>query len=144
MFADLIRRLTDTDPAPMPDEDARRALGALLVRLARADGVYDTAERDRIEAILARRYSLSDASALRGECEEIEAQAPDTVRFTRAIKDAVPYEDRRAVIAAMWEVVLADGQRDEQENSLMRMIAPLLGVTDQDSNAARIAVQSRT
>jgi uncharacterized tellurite resistance protein B-like protein len=64
------------------------------------------------------------------------------VRFTRAIKDAVAYEDRRAVIAAMWDIVLADGERDDAENSLMRMIAPMLGVTDQDSNAARIQIEN--
>jgi len=141
MFADLIRRLTDPAPAPLTDADARIALGALLVRLARSDGDYSAVEIARIDATLAKRYGLADPTALRAECEAMEAEAPDTVRFTRAIKDAVAYEDRRAVIAAMWEIVLADGQRSDEENSLMRMIAPLLGITDQDSNAARIAVE---
>lgn len=142
MFADLLKRLTATDPAPIPDSDARLALGALLVRLARADGDYQQIEAERIDRILAKRYELSpfEATKLRGECEGLEAEAPDTVRFTRAIKGAVDYEDRKAVISAMWEIVLADGERDAEENSLMRMVAPMLGVTDQDSNAARIAI----
>lgn len=142
MFAELIRRLTDPAPAPLRDTDARLALGALLVRLARADGDYSSAEVARIDAILANRYGLSDPIALRRDCEALEKEAPDTVRFTRAIKDAVAYEDRRAVIAAMWDIVLADGERDDAENSLMRMIAPMLGVTDQDSNAARIQIEN--
>lgn len=54
----------------------------------------------------------------------------------------MPYDDRRAVIASMWEIVLADGERSAEENSLMGMIAPMLGVTDQDSNASRIAVEA--
>lgn len=142
MFADLLKRLTATDPAPIPDTDARLALGALLVRLARADGDYSRVEIDRIDRVLAARYSLSAAETakLRADCEQLETEAPDTVRFTRAIKDAVDYEDRKAVIAALWEIVLADGERNAEENSLMRMIAPMLGVTDQDSNAARLAV----
>lgn len=132
-----------TAPAPdrMPDTDARLALGALLVRLARADGHYEPVEKDRIEAILSRRYNLPDAKELRLQCEALEAEAPDTVRFTRAIKDAVDYEDRRAVIAAMWQIVLADGERDAEEDSIMRMVAPMLGVTDQDSNAARRSIE---
>lgn len=143
MFADFLKGLLATDPAPLPDADARLALGALLVRLARADGDYQAVEMARIDRILTTRYGISDpeAKALRADCETLEAEAPDTVRFTRAIKDAVDYEDRRAVISAMWEIVLADGERDAEENSLMRMVAPMLGVTDQDSNAARIAVQ---
>ena len=143
MFADLLARLTASDPAPVPDADARLALGALLVRIARADDDYRQIEKDRIEAILARRYGLSDASGLRAECEQLEAEAPDTVRFTRAIKDAVPYEDRLAVIEAMWEIVLADGHRDDEENSLLRMVAPMLGVEDRDSNLARIRVEAK-
>ena len=142
MFADLLKRLTAPEPALVPDSDARLALGALLVRLARADGDYSTAEADQIDLIMAKRYGLSpfETAKLRSECEALEREAPDTVRFTRAIKDAVAYEDRMAVISAMWEIVLADGERDAQENSLMRMVAPMLGITDQESNAARRAV----
>ncbi|MGR3464361.1 tellurite resistance TerB family protein [Limimaricola sp.] len=139
MFADLLRRLTDPRPEPLPDADARLALGALLVRIARADGTYSVEEAERIDRILATRFALdSDAAIkLRADCEIMEAEAPDTVRFTRAIKDAVSYEDRIAVIEALWEVVLADGQRDAEEDALMRMVAPMLGVSDPDSAHAR-------
>ena len=140
MFADLIRRLTAPAPTPLADDDARLALGALLVRLARADDDYADEEKAQIDAILAERYGLADPSALRKDCEAFEVEAPDTVRFTRAIKDAVAYEDRLGVITAMWQVVLADGVRDADEASLMRMVAPMLGVSDKDSNAARIAL----
>ncbi len=143
MFGDFLKRLTAPTPEPMVDSDARLALGALLVRLARADGHFDADEKARIKAILEQRYSLADASDLLADCEVLEAEAPDTVRFTRAIKDAVAYEDRLGVIAAMWEVVLADGKRDAEENSLMRMVAPMLGVEDQDSNAARRRIEAR-
>lgn len=142
MFADFLKRLTATAPDQMIDHDARLALGALLVRIARADGHFDAGEAAQIKTILETRYDLADASELLRECEGLEAEAPDTVRFTRAIKDAVAYEDRLAVIEAMWRVVLADGVRDAQENSLMRMIAPMLGVEDQDSNAARLRIEN--
>lgn len=143
MFADLFKRLTAPDPEPLPDEDARIALGALLVRLARSDGSYDTDEVAQIDAVLMDRYGLVDfeAADLRAQCEAAETEAPDTVRFTRAIKDAVPYDDRAAVIEALWSVVLADGVRDHHEDALLRMIAPLLGVTDQDSHKARQRVE---
>ncbi|PVA06959.1 TerB family tellurite resistance protein [Thalassorhabdomicrobium marinisediminis] len=143
MLADFFKRLTAPDPAPMDETDARLALGALLVRVARSDGTYDAAEAAKIDAILMRRYGLDAPAAadLRQECEAAEAEAPDTVRFTRAIKDAVPYENREAVIEAMWSVVLVDGDRDKHEDALLRMVAPLLGVTDQDSHKIRQRVE---
>lgn len=144
MFADLFKRLTAPEPEQLSDADARVALGALLVRIARADGEYDTAEIAQIDAVLQSRYGLAPAAAqeLRAQCEVAEAEAPDTVRFTRAIKDAVAYEDREGVIESLWSVVLADGVRNKTEDALLRMVAPMLGVTDQDSHKARQRVMS--
>ncbi len=139
MFADFLKRLTQPEPAQLPDEDARLALTALLVRVARSDESYDADEAALIDRIAASRYGLTPdaASTLRREAEQLESEAPDTVRFTRAIKDAVPFEARIAVIEALWQVVLADGTRDESEDALLRMVAPLLGVSDVDSAMAR-------
>lgn len=145
MFADLLKRLTAPDPETLPDADARMALSALLVRLAKSDGDYAVAEIARIDRILQARYGLDqvEAARLRAEAEALEKEAPDTVRFTRAIKEAVPYEDRESVLEAMWEVVLADGERDDHENQLMRTVAPLLGVADPDSARARQRAEER-
>lgn len=139
MFADFLKRLTAPDPEPLNDGDARLALTALLVRIARADGHYSQEEVERIDRITAARYSLSpfEATALRGEAETLETEAPDTVRFTRAIKDAVPYEGRIAVIESLWQVVLADGERDAEEDALVRLASNLLGINDRDSALAR-------
>ncbi len=139
MFADFLKRLTDPAPEPMADDDARLALTALLVRVARSDNDYSPAERSRILGIVTARYGLSDErrDALMRDAEALEAEAPDTVRFTRSIKDAVPYEQRRAVIEALWQVVLADGTRAKEEDALLRLVSNLLGITDVDSAEAR-------
>ncbi|MEM1273427.1 MAG: TerB family tellurite resistance protein [Pseudomonadota bacterium] len=144
MFGDLLRRLTAPEPAQLPDPDARLALAALLVRIARADGSYDADEVALIERILVSRHGLSpfEASKLRADAEALEAEAPDTVRFTRAIKDAVAYEDRAGVVEALWQVVLADGVRDHEEDALLRLVAPLLGINDRDSALIRQRVEA--
>lgn len=143
MFQNLLNRLMGETPAPLPDHDARLALTALLVRLARSDGDYAQVEVARIEQIITARYGLAGdaANELRHDAELFEETAPDTVRFTRAIKEAVPYEDRAAVVEAAWSVVLADGERADEEDSLMRMVANLLGVNDRDSALARQRAQ---
>ena len=74
---------------------------------------------------------------MRADAEQLESEAPDTVRFTRAIKDSVPYEHRTAVIEALWEVALADGERDADEDALIRMASNFLGISDRDSALAR-------
>ncbi|WP_317057677.1 TerB family tellurite resistance protein [Roseovarius rhodophyticola] len=139
MFADFLKNLVAPEPEPLTDSDARLALSALLVRLARTDGEYSAAEAARIESIISTRYALSatDTRTLRSEAETLESEAPDTVRFTRAIKDAVAYDDRIGVVEALWKVALADGARDAEEDALIRLAASLLGVNDVDSAKAR-------
>lgn len=139
MFGDFLKRLTAEAPDRFDGPDARLALTALLVRIARSDGQYSDEETALIDRIAARRFGLSslEAAKLRAEAEALEVDAPDTVRFTRAIKTAVPYEDRAGVLEALWSVVLADGARDDHENALMRTVAPLLGISDRDSALAR-------
>lgn len=140
-----LERLTSGPPVRLPQDEARLALAALLVRLARADGVYAPEEKQRIDAVLTARHKvgLAEAAALRAEAEAVEAEAPDTVRFTRALKDAVALEERVQLIEAMWTVVLVDGDRDAAEDRLMRMVAPLLGISDRDSGLARQRVEKR-
>ncbi|MDG2067752.1 MAG: TerB family tellurite resistance protein [Paracoccaceae bacterium] len=139
MFADFLKQLTAPSPTPIKDGDARLALTALLVRIARTDGAYIQTEIDRIDAITSLRYSLTpEATAkLRQDAETLESEAPDTIRFTRAIKDAVAYEDRLAVIESLWQVVLADGAREDEEDALLRLVSSLLGINDRDSALAR-------
>jgi len=139
MFKELLHRLLEPAPAPLDDEGARLALTALLVRIARSDNNYSEVEKDRIDRILGARYGLDVGGAiiLREQAEAMEAEAPDTVRFTRAIKEAVAYEDRTGVIEALWQVALADGRRDANEDALLRLSASLLGVSDVDSAQAR-------
>ncbi|NOC81963.1 TerB family tellurite resistance protein [Ruegeria sp. HKCCD6428] len=139
MFSEFLSRLTQPQPDPLVEDDARLALTALLVRLARSDNDYSDTEMARIDRISAQRYGLSpfECAALRARAEDLEAEAPDTVRFTRAIKEAVAYEDRLAVVQALWSVALADGHRTSEEDSLLRLVVSLLGVSDVDSALAR-------
>jgi uncharacterized tellurite resistance protein B-like protein len=118
-------------------------MAALLVRIARSDEVYDEDEKELINKMLQSRYNLIDNQSedIRKQAEELESKAPDTVRFTRLIKDTVPFEDRKSVVKDLWSVVLSDGKRDAEENNSMRLIANLLGVNDRDSALARQSVE---
>lgn len=136
---DILRRLMAPAPQPLPKPDARLALAALLVRVAKTDGLYSAEEVERIDRVLAHRHQFGpfEAAKMRTEAEEIEAEAPDTVRFTQALKAATDLEDRAELMEALWSVALADGQRDALEDRLMRMVATLLGLTDVESAQAR-------
>ena len=144
MFANILKTLMGPEAEDLAPSDARVAIAALLVRVARSDNDYATTEIAKIDRVLAARYGLelSDVQKLRAEGEALEKEAPDTVRFTRAIKNAVPYVDRVSVIEALWQIALSDGERDAEEDALLRLVANLLGVSDVESAAARKRVSA--
>lgn len=143
MIQSLLQRLLTPSPDRLPEPDAHLALAALLVRVARSDGDYASAEVARIDRVLMERHRLSpfEAAGLRTEAEALEAAAPDTVRFTRALKAATAHEDRAELMTALWSVALADGLRGADEDTLLRMVANLLGLTDVESALARQKAQ---
>ena len=144
MFESLLKNLLRPEAENLGPKDERIAIAALFVRVARSDDKYETSEIEKIERVLATRYNLGQDAAreLRKEGEELEVEAPDTVRFTRAIKDAVAYEERMCVIESLWQIALADGERDPEEDSLLRLVSSLLGISDFESAAARKRILS--
>lgn len=145
MIEGLLKKLMGgSDEAALTADESHVAVAALLVIAAHADHTYEEVERAQIEAALAARYGLNAtaAAALRAEGEAAEAAAMDMYKFTSAVKRSVPYEERAAVIEAMWRVVLANGDREQHEETLMRRVTDLLGLDPRDSIDARRRVEA--
>jgi uncharacterized tellurite resistance protein B-like protein len=126
-------------PEPLPELTARLALGALLVRVAMADKVYTAEEIGQIDRIMAKSYDLNpiEAARLRAICEKLEKRAPGTEEFAQLIMHKVPYIERLQIVGALWDVVLADGVRDDDEEDTLHLIETTLGITSKDSDAAK-------
>lgn len=146
MIADLLRKLTgDAGASALTRDESRVAVAALLVIAAHSDNEYEEVERTQIDRVLAARYGLNPAAAaaLRAEGEDAERASLDLYRFTSVVKKDIAYEERAAVIEAMWRVALADGVREKHEETLMRRVADLLGLDPRDSIEARRRVEAR-
>jgi uncharacterized tellurite resistance protein B-like protein len=115
---------------PLPEANARHAMGALMVRAAKADSVFRLEEIQVIDTVLAKRYDLTpvEAAKMRASCQKLEAEMPDTAEMTDILKTAVSVEEREATISALWAVVYADGVKKEEEEILLRQIEQALGI----------------
>ena len=124
---------------PLPQADSQIALGALLVRVALADRNYKQAEVAAIDRILAATFKLGplQAAKLRATCTDLEMHAADPDEFARILRAEVAYDERRSFALAMWQVVLADGERDDLEESALHQIEAALGLDPEDSEAIR-------
>ena len=114
----------------LPTAEARNALGALMVRAAKADNAYLFEEVEQIDAVLSKLYTLNavQAAKMRAQCELLEEAMPVTADLAGILHDAISMEDREAAVAALWSVVFADGFEHEEEDELLHAVEEALGV----------------
>ncbi|MEX0758205.1 MAG: TerB family tellurite resistance protein [Tistlia sp.] len=127
------------------ESDLHRAAAALLAEAAIMDGSIDAGERQAIAASLAQRFGLpqAEAVAMVARASEAASEHVEIYGMARQLKDGLDHDGRLALIEDLWEVVYADGELHDHEASLMRRVAGLLYVSDQESGAVRKRVLSR-
>jgi uncharacterized tellurite resistance protein B-like protein len=127
----LLERLTEPKAADtLGEEDLRVASAALLVHAMAIDGTITEDETGRLRALIADHFQLApkDVDRLLIEAERQERDAIDIYRFTSVLRDALPIERKRDIIAMMWRVVYADGRLEALEDNLIWRTAELLAV----------------
>jgi uncharacterized tellurite resistance protein B-like protein len=128
-------------PNQFAENDYRLAAVALLVHAATIDGDMSSSERDTLHALVKQRFGLDDAVAgeLIDKATEAEHESVDLYHFTSLLNRVLDEEGRARIIEMMWEIVYADGRRDELEDNLLWRAADLLGV----SQRQRIELRQR-
>ena len=126
------------DETAGPDE-LQLAAAALLSEAALGDDRFDDVERQAIDRLVRTRFGLSEteAASLVDAAEKKARDSTHLLRFTRVIKDNFTPAERIEMIEMIWEVVYADGELHQYEDSLLRRIAGLIYVSDRDRGAAR-------
>lgn len=133
----MLERLTkffhnpETYQTPLPPADASHAMGALLVRAAKADQSYLVEEIAVIDKILAKRHDINpvEAAKMRAECELLAHEMPDTTDLAHILEHAISTDEKEATLLALWQVVYADGIKHAQEDDLLHQIEAVLGVS---------------
>jgi len=121
-------------PSQFGDDDYRLAAAALLVHAATVDGEMSQRESDKLRAVIKQRFDLDDAATaeLIEKATAAEHQAVDLYHFTHLLNSALDEQGRARIVEMMWEIVYADGQRDELEDNLLWRAADLLGVSPRE------------
>ncbi|MBR9972954.1 TerB family tellurite resistance protein [Magnetospirillum sulfuroxidans] len=145
MFGRLRALFVSNDDGVSAQRRLQLAAAAVLAEAASLDGQVDEVEQRRITELLARHFQLSQAEAqdLLAEASVLAQQSVQLVGFARTIKDGFEASERIELIEMLWDVAYADGHLHEYEANLVRRIAGLIHVPDQDAGAARKRVMAR-
>jgi uncharacterized tellurite resistance protein B-like protein len=122
------------------------AAAALLFHVMDADGVRAESERNILEREIAAEYGVDGAALaeILSAGEAAERDAVDLYAFTSLLNQHLGQEARVEFIGMMWEIVYADGVRDEVEDNIVWRVAELMHVERSDRIRMRRAVEQRT
>ena len=138
----MFERLKALLAGPPPKEPPSQALSTalLLVELARSDFDIAEAERDRILDLLARHFGLGpeQAAALFEEAHDRAREAVSLYDYVAGLNSTLGPADKGQLIEMLWQVAYADGRIDQYEEHLLRKLAELLYVSQEDYIRAKL------
>ena len=131
--------------APPRSDAFHIAAAALLVRAAQIDGHMDEGEEKLIARLVGPHFGLDDAAAatLITEAKAAADEASDLFQFTVRINNHFSEPHKIMLLELLWQIVLSDGVVDDFEANLLRRVAGLIHITDQQAGQARKNAQNQ-
>jgi len=122
---------------PLPEEPM--AWAAILLEVAEADNEFSPLEREKIRALLADRFSLTQpqVEALLHTTQEARMDSSDLWPFTHALATAYGPAEKQRLLFSVWQVIFADGRLDPYEEQLTRKLQTMLNVNHSVLMAAK-------
>lgn len=119
--------------------DEHLAATALLVHVARADGVLDPAESERLTRLVRSRYAASETEAneLIARAAAFDAETRDMSSLVELIGREGGSAERERILTMAWSVAGADGEVHEFEEALVWRLGKLLGLDETAIGRAR-------
>jgi uncharacterized tellurite resistance protein B-like protein len=143
---DRIKKLLAApEGAPKRRDDLQVAVAVLLVEAARMDDTFDAHERAMIEHLLEHKFQITheETKDLLALAEQTADRTHQLHPFTRMAVQRMEPKRRIRLIEMLWEVAYADGTLDPDEDVLLRRVAGLIYISDEDRVAARQRVLKR-
>ena len=125
------------------DHELKLAAATLMFEVIRSDGHIDQAELTAMSDILRREFNLGEKelASLFELAEENSKQSISLQGFTREICEAWGQSKREKLLHYLWLLALADDQVDAHERHLVRKVAGLLYLNEQQIQQARQAAK---
>ncbi len=111
--------------------DAQFLVAALLVYVAKGDGVITPQESDRMLELIGEHFHLRSAESLELLTRAMTsiAENPDLDSLLRELSQVLSDIDKEDVAVMMMKVIAADGRTDADEMEKMRAAGELVGIS---------------
>jgi uncharacterized tellurite resistance protein B-like protein len=138
----MFERLKALFEGPAPQEPPSQMLSTalLLVEMARSDFDLADTERQRVQELLARHFGLDagQAAALFDEAHQRARESVSLYDYISRLNSILAPADKGQLMEMLWQVAYADGRVDKYEEHLLRKLADMLYVSQEDYVRAKL------
>ena len=119
--------------------DMTLATCVLLIEVSKSDDTFDEQENNKIISILKDKFNLDDSQIdiLLEIADNKNQEMISLYDWTSKINEVYEYNEKKALIRALWDVAFADGRIDKYEDHTIRKIADLIYVKHEDFMKAK-------
>ena len=120
-------------------DDMTLATCVLLIEVSKSDDTFDEKENNKIISILKDKFNLDDSqiNILLEVAGNKNQEMISLYDWTSKINEVYEYNEKKALIRALWDVAFADGRIDKYEDHTIRKIADLIYVKHEDFMKAK-------
>jgi uncharacterized tellurite resistance protein B-like protein len=120
-------------------DDTHLAATALLVHVARVDGILAPSESERLARLVEGHYAKDSAAArdLITRATAVDTEMRDVASLVEMLPHEANGSERERLLSMAWSVAAADGKVDEFEEALVERLGRLLGFDETAIAAAR-------
>ena len=112
--------------------DAKYLVAALLVFVAKGDGVISSEESAKMLSLVGTHFNLPSSQSLellRMAIRDL-AENPDLEGLIRQLSAILSQQEKEDIALMMLKVVAVDGRRDAEEMEHVRIAAEVIGISD--------------
>ena len=128
-----------------PEAELQLAAATLLFEVVRSDGQVDNIELQMMADILSEQFTLEqqDIDEMMELAQRTSREATCLQRFTRELCQQWGNDKRIKLLQNLWLIALADRKVDAHERHLIRRLAALLYLNDNEIARAKISAEAQ-
>jgi len=144
MLKRIFSLLAPASETPEPDR-IPLATAVLLLELAHSDGEYSSTEQKLIADLLETQFQLTPGTRqeLLELAQKVRDESFDLHQFTSQINHNFSQPEKEQIIQGFWRLAFADGRLDAQEETMLRQLANLIGLSHRQMINAKLAVKQQ-
>ncbi|HEY6435696.1 MAG TPA: TerB family tellurite resistance protein [Ignavibacteriaceae bacterium] len=143
LLSEQTSKVSEINTSKLTSHKYHVATAALLIEIAKADGDFSDAERNRIIELMKNDFDFDD-ECINELLKLSEQKVKDSIsvyEFSSIINESFSQQEKFELMKNLWRIIFEDGKLDSHEDRLIKIIGSTLNLEHKDIIGAKLFVK---